>query len=154
MGSCSDAKESFEKCIDLYNLEKHASLGFEYGEDPCVQAFVTNSCCLWILGYPDQAIESVNRGVGLAKQLQHANSTGFALSFLAMLHNFLGNPGATLAAAEAGIAFAKQAVLPYWESMMTVFRGSALSQLGNTDEGIAAVRSGIEGWRLKHPLIL
>ena len=144
MGSLFEANENFKKCIGFYDPEQHASLKFECAEDPCVQAYILGSFCLWHLGYPDQAVEAMNRAALLAKRLQHANTTGQTLALLPLLHNFLGNSSEALVAADMGIAFAKETVLPYWESMARVSRGWALSRLGNSREGISEIGSGIE----------
>jgi class 3 adenylate cyclase/predicted ATPase len=147
MGSWSDARESFEKCIGLYDLQRDALLKIEYAEDPCVVAYAFDAFCAWNLGYPDQAIKSMNCAALLAQQLQHANSTAQALAMVPWLHNLLGDPKAALATAEVGLAFANEKGLPYWMTIISVFEGWALSQLGNVDEAIAKISAAIRLFR-------
>jgi class 3 adenylate cyclase/predicted ATPase len=143
MGSWSDARESFEKCIGLYELPRDAALKIEYAEDPCVVAYAFNSICAWNLGYPDQAIKSMNCAALLAQQLQHANSTAHALAMLPMLHSLLGDPKAALAAAEVSSAFAEEKGLPLWGAFISVYEGWAMSQLGSAGEAIAKISAAI-----------
>ena len=143
MGAWSDAHESFEKCIGLYDLSRDASLKIEYAEDPCVVASVFNSFCLWNLGYPDRALRSMNGAGLLAEQLRHSNSTAHALAMVPWLDSLLGDPKATLVAAEVGLPFAKEKALPYWVTIISVFEGWALSQLGKADEAIAKISAAI-----------
>jgi len=146
-GAWSSAHESFEKCIGLYDMEQHASLGLEYAEDPCVQALILDSISLWNLGYSDKAVESMTRAVDLAKKIRHATSIGYALCMVPMLHYFLRSPEKALAAAEDGAAFAEKANQPVYGSFSRIFRGWALSSLGTAGEGIEEIRSGISQFR-------
>ena len=147
MGSWSDARESLEKCIGVYDLPRDALLKIEYAEDPCVVAYVFNSFCIWNLGYPDQAIKSMNCAALLAQQLQHANSTAHALALVPLLHCLLGDPKAAMVAAEVGLVFAKEKGLPFWGALLSVFGGWALSRLGKVDEAIAKISTAITLFR-------
>jgi predicted ATPase len=147
IGAWSSAHESFEKCIGLYDMEKHASLGLEYAEDPCVGALIMDSLSLWNLGYSDKAVESMNRAVDLAEKIRHAASIGFALCCAPMLHYFLRNPEKALSAAQDGVTFAEKTNQPVYGSVSRIFRGWALSSLGTAGEGIEEIRSGIDQFR-------
>ena len=147
IGSWTGANECYEKCIKLYDPEEHASARIEYSEDPCVQAHAMNSICLWHLGYPEQAIDSMKKARRLSERLQHANSTGFWGSLVPQIQYLLADPRAALGTAETSIAYAKKSGLPFWEALATVFRGWALSRLGDVEQGIVEIRSGIESWR-------
>lgn len=146
MGSWLDGSETLEKCITLYDPENHANLKFEYAEDPCVQANVTIALCLWNLGYPDQALQAMDRAMNLAERLQHANSKGYALAVLPMVHCFMENPIETSVAAETCIKFSSEARLPGWVAFPTVWRGWALSHLGHAAEGVAELKAGMDAW--------
>jgi class 3 adenylate cyclase/predicted ATPase len=147
MGSWAAVKESSETCIALYDVEKHAKLRFEFAEDPCVQAYIKRSLCLWNLGFVDQAVESMDCADRLARSLRHANSTGYVLAFRPMLNYWLGDPQATAAAAQTCLSFAQETSQPVWESLARVHRGWALSRLAEHADAISEVRSGIELFR-------
>jgi predicted ATPase len=146
MGSWPDGSANLEKCIALYDPERHAYLRFECGEDPCVQASVSSAMCLWNLGYPDRALAAMDGAIGLAERLRHANSQGYALSVLSMVYGFMEDPAKSSAAAEACNKFSREARLPGWEAFPRVWRGWALSHLGHAAEGIAELQAGMDGW--------
>ena len=146
MGSWPDGNQTLEKCITLYDPESHANLKFECADDPCVQANLASALCLWNLGYPDRALMAMDRAVNFAERLQHANSKGYALAVLPMLHYFIENPTATAVAAEACIKFCSETRLPGWEAFPKVWRGWALSHLGHAVQGVAELQEGMEGW--------
>jgi class 3 adenylate cyclase/tetratricopeptide (TPR) repeat protein len=101
MGQWGEGHESAKKCIGLYDLQKHASLAAQFAEDPCVQAHAANSFCLWNLGYPDQAVQSLAQTIQLAEHLQHANSKAYALAVVPIVHTWLQDPEAALLASQA-----------------------------------------------------
>ena len=70
-GSWSEGRNNNDKCISLYEFDKHATFKLEYGEDPCVQAYLSNSFCLWNLGYAQQAAQSIAQSIELAQRLEH-----------------------------------------------------------------------------------
>jgi predicted ATPase len=145
-GSWSEGRNNNDKCISLYEFDKHATFKLEYGEDPCVQAYLSNSFCLWNLGYAQQAAQSIAQSIELAQRLEHANSIGYALCSSALL-DFLGAKiEQTLTTAETAIAYSQEADLLVWEYFPRAYRGWAWARLGNPDEGIAEARSGINGW--------
>jgi predicted ATPase len=146
MGSWPDGNENLEKCIALYDPERHAYLRFECAEDPCVQASVSSALCLWNLGYPDRALAAMDGAVGLAERLRHANSQGYSLAVLPMLYGFMEDPAKSSAAAEACNKFSREARLPGWEAFPKVWRGWALSHLGHAAEGIAELQAGMDEW--------
>ena len=57
------------------------------------------------------------------------------------------NPAAALKLSEECIAIAGEQGFPHWLSKATVYRGWALAQLGNADDGIEQIQQGIAGWR-------
>jgi len=147
MGSWSATRNNLERCQELYDLERDASLKFEYAEDPCVFAQGANSLALWQLGYPDQAVESMKSAIRLAQQLQHANSIGQALAMAPCLYNMMGDPEASLTSARAISAYAKEKDLPYWAQLTGSIGGWALAKLGKPNEGISEIRRAIESFR-------
>lgn len=147
MGRWVEGHESARKCIDLYDPQKHALLRLEFAEDPCVQARAFYSWCLWNLGYPDQAIQSLDDNVRLGEQLQHANSKAYALAMKPLVYSWLQDPQETLRAAQACIVFAKDSGIPFWELIARACGGWALSRMGRVSEGIDEIQTAIKLYR-------
>jgi tetratricopeptide (TPR) repeat protein len=147
MGQWADGHESAKKCIGLYDLQKHASLRLQYAEDPCVQARAANSFCLWNLGYPDQAVQSLAQTIQLADQLQHAISKAYALAVVPIVQAWLQDPEAALLTSEACAVFSRNNSLPFWEFLARPFGGWALSHQGKHSEGIAEILNAIKLYR-------
>jgi predicted ATPase len=102
---------------------------------------------LWLLGYPDRAVRSSQEAVALALELAHPFSLAFALNWAATVHQFRREAQATQEQAEALIALATEHGFGLWVPFATVLRGWALAEQGHSEEGIAGMRQGAEGWR-------
>src|SRR5215471_14833095 len=113
-----------------------------YGADPGVACRLLAHQVLWILGYPDQALTRAQEALALAQGFSHVNTLGYGLACLPGIHYARGEWQAAQEQAEACVAFATEAGLPYFVAQMTIFWGAALAKQGLYDDGIAKMRQG------------
>lgn len=85
-----------------------------YSQDTRVAAFSNYGCVLWLLGYPDQAIQQAEQSLSLAKRLAHPFSQAYALHFLGTLSQLCGDREKTLHYADAQIALSGTYGFPFW----------------------------------------
>jgi len=137
-----------EQSMAIYTPLQHHSLAALYsGWDPGVACRSGGARNLWLLGYPDRALQRGNEAITLARELGHAYSEVFALVFNAMLHQHRRDAPRTLQQTEAAIKLATEQELASWLPWAAALRGWALVELGQADEGIAQLREGIARWR-------
>ena len=67
---------------------------------------------LWLLGYPDQAVASIQAALALAQQLAHPLSLTLALCWAAVLHHLRREAPLTQARAEAAMTIATDQEFP------------------------------------------
>ena len=68
-----------------------------HGFDPGVACRVElGGRFLWLLGFPDQALRTIQEAQALARSLGHPPSVTFALTFEAVLRQLRGEPAACL----------------------------------------------------------
>jgi predicted ATPase len=148
-GELSGALDLIERSIALYRREPAGPYAFYYtqGAHPVVSALSYAAMTRWTLGYPDQALERSHAALALAQQLAHPFTLGFAVLFLAWVHlsRREGRPGRDRA--EALIALAAEHGHPFWFALGKSFRGWALTELGEDEEGIVEIRTGLDGLR-------
>jgi tetratricopeptide (TPR) repeat protein len=132
-----------EQSMAIYVPRQHHALAALYsGWDPGVACLAGGAKSLWILGYPDRAIQRGDEAIALARQLDHAYSEVPAQVFNAVLHQHRRDAPRTRQHAEAAIALATEQELATWLPWAAALRGRALVELGQADEGIAhAARS-------------
>ena len=98
---------------------------------------------IWMLGYPDQALQSTKGALNLAQEFTHPLSLVFALQFATFLHQFRREAQAVQERAEALIALSTEQGFPQWLAYANVLRGWALTVRGEGEEGIAQIHKGL-----------
>jgi predicted ATPase len=143
-GELATALAHLERGIALYDPLQHRSYAALYaGHDPGVCCMFHAAWCLWMLGYPDQALNRSREGIVLARQL--SDPTGLLRShYLAgRFHQFRRDSAETLYHAEAVQRLAAEQGLPFYSAGGSILRGWSLAQQGRAEEGVAQVRQGL-----------
>src|SRR5439155_10252180 len=83
----------------------------------------------------------------LAEQLAQPYSLAFTLGMAARLHHFRREVQVAKELAEAEIALCTEQGFPFWLAAGTMYRGWALAQQGQGEEGIAQIRQGLAAYR-------
>jgi predicted ATPase len=136
-----------EQGIGLYNPTQHRSHAFLYGQDPGVACRSYAAYALWLLGYPDQALQRSQEALILAQELAHPFSLAYALNWAAWLHQLRREGQAVQERAEAAIALSHSQEFALWLAGGTILQGWALAEQGQGGEGIAQMRQGVAAWR-------
>jgi predicted ATPase len=97
---------------------------------------------LWLLGYPDQALQRSREALALARELAHPFTLGFALYYSAWVHQQRGERQAVEERIEATITLATEQELTRWALQGAVLKGWLLAQQGKRQEGILQLRQG------------
>jgi predicted ATPase len=146
-GDFVQARENFERVVDLYNTQIHFAHAFIYGKDPCVTSLNLLSQVLWYLGYPDKALRMMNDSLSLARRLKHPFSLGYALVSAAILHTLRREGQAALEQAEEAINLSKELDFGLWLTAGNFHRGLALTEQGMPREGISLMHQSLADWR-------
>ena len=105
------------------------------------------SFVLWMLGYPDQALQSSQAALTLAQALAHAYSLAMTYVFAASFHQLCREAQSTQEWAEAAIALSTTQGFPLWLAGGTGWRGWALAMQGQEAEGITQIRQALAAWQ-------
>jgi predicted ATPase len=106
-GELAQARLHLEEGIRLYDEQPLHSPAFA-GDDPGVCGRRLAALALWLLGYPEQAVQCSHEALKLAQDLAHPFSLVFALGQGAMLHEFRREAEAVRERAEAVLALARE----------------------------------------------
>jgi len=146
-GDFGQARENFERVIDLYNPQIHFPHAIIYGKDPCVTSLNLLSQVLFYLGYPDEALKKMNDSLSLAQTLNHPFSLGYAMVSAAILHTLRREELAAQKWAEEAISLSEERNFGLWVTAGMYHRGLALAEQGQTEEGIALMHESLADWR-------
>jgi predicted ATPase len=145
LGDWASAKTHLEQAIAYYDRRQHRSHAFLYGGlDPCVSCMAWAAHSLWMLGYPEQALQRGREALTLARELGHPASLGQAQTMVALLHQYRRDVTETLELAEElqGLASDQRAL--FHLAAASVLRGWALVERGRSEEGMAQIRQGFD----------
>lgn len=124
LGIFPQARHHLERSLALYDPLQHRSLAFLLGgEDPGLACRGFAAWTLWMLGYPTQALHSLEATLALAQQLGSPFNLAWALRGAAWLHQLRGERPAVKTHAEALMALAHDQDFPYWAALGTMFHG-------------------------------
>jgi DNA-binding SARP family transcriptional activator/predicted ATPase len=149
LGEYTTARAHLKAVIDYYEPRYHATLAPLCGSDPGPSALVYDACCLWCLGYPDQALHRAREALDLVRKLEHAVSLAEIRHFGCLLHAMRRDARALFESAEELMRLADRTHMRGWFGAGTFYRGEALAMQGQLQEGIAQMREGIAAYQSK-----
>jgi predicted ATPase/class 3 adenylate cyclase len=147
LGEMASARAHLEKGMALYDPQQHRSHAFVYGQDPGVACRCFAAKSIWMLGYPDQARQSIHEALTLAQECTHPFSLAFALTNAALIHQFHREAQTVQERAKAVIAVSTKHGFPHWLAYGTILRGWALTAQEEGAEGIDQMRQGLVAYR-------
>jgi len=134
--------------MQLYDPQRHRAHAALYsGHDPGVCCRMHAAPSLWLRGYPDQAVASIQAALALAQQLAHPLSLTFALLWAAILHHLRREVPLTQAHAEAAMTIATDQEFPQQVAQAMLMRGWTLAESGHGEESIMQIQQGLAAYR-------
>jgi TOMM system kinase/cyclase fusion protein len=155
LGEFAAAQAHFAQGIALYDPQRHRSHTVRYGQDPGVMCRAYAGVTLWLLGYPDQALQRSHEALTLAQELAHPLNLSYALFFAVWVHHFRREWQLVHERVEATMTLAAEQGFAIQGPGGMIFRGWALTQQSPApgggqkqwEEGIAQIQQGLAAWR-------
>jgi class 3 adenylate cyclase/tetratricopeptide (TPR) repeat protein len=115
LGRAREAIRHAERGIALYERDRHAPLAALYGgHDPGVCCRTYRALDLWVVGYPDEAVEAIADARRAADEVRHPLSSFFVSFFAAWLHFERGEAQRALAEALQVVQMCERYALAGW----------------------------------------
>ena len=151
-GDYLNALKHLHDVLDSYEANKHHHpLVLLRGSDAGLGAMAYAVCCLWSLGYPDQALKQSKDVMALARELGHPFSLADVLCFAGCLFHEMRRDGESLAAdSEELMQIAKERNLAGWFATGMRYQGIAFILQGKIQEGANQVRKGISAMQFEN----
>jgi len=146
-GELSAARSHLEQAIALDAPQRHPSAVYSGARASGVFARNFAAVALWLLGYPEQAMERSEEALTWVRELAYPFILAYALFWAARLHQFRREGPLTQERAEAGMTLATEHGLAPSLALGTIMRGWVLAEQGRGEEGIAQMRQGLATWR-------
>jgi class 3 adenylate cyclase/DNA-binding winged helix-turn-helix (wHTH) protein/predicted ATPase len=139
-GELVSARMHFERGIALYYAQQGRLRAFSGGMDPGVTCLCYLAWTLWLLGYPEQALQRSCEALTLARESSYAYSLTVALHYAAVLRLARREARLAQALAEETIELSRRHRFAQWEALGIFMRGGALVEQGLIEEGLDQLR--------------
>jgi predicted ATPase len=136
--------DHLDEAIALIPAGSPSSRPLHVGNDSRVACYTTSGFTLWLLGYPDRALERMDRAMALAVELEHPPTSIYARFHAGLLHLWRREPEAVLERARSMLEIAEEYGFRVWTAAGSCLLGAAQAALGSPEEGLANIRSGME----------
>jgi predicted ATPase/DNA-binding SARP family transcriptional activator len=144
-GELKDAKRHLEKGMELYDLDRHHSHAYRFGQDPGITCLSYLSLISMSMGYAEKAVLISEQALSLAEKVAHPFSMALAMSFAALLYRLTKEWGQAKTKVELARALSADHGFPFWEVMATTLEGSIVAER-DPQKGIEMIRTGMESW--------
>ena len=126
-----------EQSFAHYNPRQHRTHPFP-GNGDDVFPFTTKAHTLWLLGFPDGALNMAHEGVGLMQRLERPFSQAVGLAYLTMLYGFRRETVKVAEYAETCLAMTTRYDIGYYHHWAEIFWAwtRALAQSAGSDENL------------------
>ncbi len=114
--------------LRLYDRQIHQEHKRIFGHDPGVCANMSGAIGLWLLGYPDQAKRSAEKGQAIAEALNHPFSTAVSKWGLAMIAIFREEDEFALQKAIEFVDFSQEYAFSRFARIADIMQGIAYAQ--------------------------
>ncbi len=142
-GEFRPAREHLEKGIAIYEAGQHRSHALRYAMDPGQSCLGHAARTLWMLGYPDQALQRSEQAVILAQATSHVATIVEAMGFRADIASLRRELEDAREWARAAVAFETEHGLQIWLGENTVMHGWAMSEQAPDAAAVAQIRDGL-----------
>jgi predicted ATPase len=147
LGEFGLAREHLEQGITFYDALHHRAYVRSYGQDEGVACLANLGAILWLLGYPDQALQRSRQALTLAQTLSHPFSLAIALNFATLVHWLRQEAQATQQHAEALLRLATEQGFALVWPIGVFYQGLLLVRQGQVEEGIAQLERALTARR-------
>ncbi len=147
LGEILPAYEHVEQAVSLYEANEQSFRSqagvYDYG----VICRAQSTRLLWLLGYPDRALERIRQAYALAQDLHNPMTRAFYLVGVAELQFLRRDTEQTRLGAEAVIAHATEQGLPQPLAWARFYQAWAQSRPGPSDEAVPLMRDSLAALR-------
>lgn len=151
-GEFQDAQPGFRKANELYD-EERCRMHAQFTGQNCGSCTLNyNAFNLWMLGFPDQALQSARDAVALARTLDDPFSLAFSIYHSGWMLHYLRLGEEMLQLGLEGEKLSAEQGFPLWLGLSFINQGAGRlfreqSNGPKQDEALALVRQGIDGFR-------
>ena len=142
-GEPAQARTHHTQALALYSSQEDYALAGSYGVDLGVLSHCWLAWELWLLGFPDQAVQQGLVARTLAKEAAHPWCLWMTLFWSAALHQWRRETPVVSELITAAMTLATEQGFTLWLAWGMLLQGWTLVLQGQGEQGLAAIRQGL-----------
>ena len=146
-GDTAEGMRHLDRAIALYDPAEHRPLATRFGQDSAVTILGYRAWALWLLGYPEAALQAAHDALKNAREIGQATALMYALAWAAIPYTLCGDRAEAAAQANELAALAEDKGSLLWKAYGMIYQGSVLALAGRASEAAEMLISGIAAWR-------
>jgi class 3 adenylate cyclase/predicted ATPase len=146
-GDLVEARTHYDAALALYRAAEHRRLMTRFGQDLRVTCLGFRAMLLWLLGYPEAALNDADCALAEARQIDHAATLMFTLNFPILINTYCGNYDAANERIKELVILAEEKGAPFRKAEGVLRQGYVLTLTGEATKAVEMVTSGIDLWR-------
>ena len=147
LGELRPSLPILRRCVTLSRAHRKESYTPITAQDPEVASLGQLCTVLWLLGYPDQAVEHIEEAFELANVLGQPINVVLICVYAAEIHQMRGETAKAMEYARTGTRVSAEHGYDYWHLVNTMHLGIATGAAGQFVEGAALWNPALEGLR-------
>ena len=136
--------EHLDKAVELFDPKTARSERFRLGPSPGVQSLTTSALLLWMLGFPQRAMERAALAEQVSAELDHPATRAYALHHVSLLYLFEQRIDLVSERSAELLQVANANDYPIWRALALMMQSLVRIAAGESDEGVAQLEHGME----------
>ena len=146
-GDIAEGRAHLDQAIALYDPAEHRPLATRFGQDVRVAALSFRSLALWLLGYPEAALEDTDHALKDAREIGQAATLMYALAFASFTQTFCGNYATANAQSDEVVPLADEKGSLLWKAYGMFNEGCVLALTVQAADAVQMITSGLAAHR-------
>lgn len=147
LGELRRSRALLEHGVTLYESHHGSPLSSLTPQDPGIACLSLLACGLWLLGYPDQAVQRMEDALALARRLESPFSLAYCYTYAATAYELWRELARSAEYSRAAMQISTEHGFDVLRCAGTLHLGIAKGALGEADEGTALLTTALAAWR-------
>ena len=147
MGKQTIARRHCQEALDLYDPDQHRPIAFRYGLEIGTAVNAYCSWTLWLLGYPDQALEHGLQSLDFLERIKHPYTESRALYWNTVLHEFRREWPIVDERASSAMQSAGKHGFALVLATGQIMQGASIAATGQGKAGLQQMRDGLDAYQ-------
>jgi predicted ATPase len=147
MGKLIQARTHYDLALPLYNPVAHRSLAAHFTADIRVAILNFRTWTLWVLGYPNAALDDADQALIEAREVGLASTLMPALNNVLLTRIFCGDCETAIAEAEELSLLAQEKCASQWKAAGMLHQGFVLTLIGEATKAVEMLMSAVAAWQ-------